>query len=82
MKQKLNGQVLKELLHTLSVEIRDKRQLAGELCLNTRQLDLMASPLFSKEKTNLDLLQYSCLENPRDRRAWRAAVYGVTQCQT
>ena len=23
-------------------------------------------------------LQYSCLENPRDRGAWWAAVYGVT----
>ena len=22
---------------------------------------------------------YSCLENPRDGGAWRAAVYGVTQ---
>jgi len=22
-------------------------------------------------------LQYSCLENPRDRRAWRATVHGV-----
>ena len=26
--------------------------------------------------------QYSCLENPRDRGAWWAAVYGVTQSQT
>ena len=24
-------------------------------------------------------LQYSCLENPMDREAWRAAVYGVTK---
>ena len=24
-------------------------------------------------------LQYSCLENPRDGRAWWAAVYGVSQ---
>ena len=22
-------------------------------------------------------LQYSCLENPRDRGAWRAAIHGV-----
>ena len=28
---------------------------------------------------NGHLLQYSCLENPMDRRAWRAAVYGITQ---
>ena len=27
-------------------------------------------------------LQDSCLENPRDRGAWWAAVYGVTQSQT
>ena len=27
-------------------------------------------------------LQYSCLENPRDRAAWWAAVYGFTQSQT
>ena len=27
-------------------------------------------------------LQYSCLENPRDGRAWWAAVYGVTQSRT
>ena len=28
------------------------------------------------------LLQYSCLENPRDGGAWWAAVYGVAQSQT
>ena len=27
-------------------------------------------------------LQCSCLENPRDRGAWRAAVYGVAQSWT
>ena len=27
-------------------------------------------------------LQYSCLENPRDREAWWAAVYGVAQSWT
>ena len=27
-------------------------------------------------------LQCSCLENPRDKRAWWAAVYGVAQSQT
>ena len=27
-------------------------------------------------------LQCSCLENPRDGGAWRAAVYGVTQSRT
>ena len=27
-------------------------------------------------------LQYSCLENPRDRGAWLAAIYGVAQSRT
>ena len=27
-------------------------------------------------------LQYSCLENTMDRRAWRATVHGVTQSDT
>ena len=27
-------------------------------------------------------LQYSCLENPLDRGAWWAAVYGVAQSRT
>ena len=31
---------------------------------------------------NINLLQCSCLENPRDGGAWWAAVYGVTQSRT
>ena len=27
-------------------------------------------------------LQYFCLENPKDRRAWQATVHGVTKSQT
>ena len=27
-------------------------------------------------------LQYSCLENPMDRGAWRATVHGVTKRRT
>ena len=27
-------------------------------------------------------VQYSCLENPMDRRAWWAAVHGVAKCHT
>ena len=34
------------------------------------------------EKENGNPLQYSCLENPRDRGAWWAAVCGVAQSQT
>ena len=28
---------------------------------------------------NCNLLQYSCLENPMDRRAWWATIDGVTK---
>ena len=28
---------------------------------------------------NVNLLQYTCLENPMDRGAWQAAVHGVTE---
>ena len=31
---------------------------------------------------NSNPLQYSCLENPRDRGAWWAAAYGVAQSRT
>ena len=27
-------------------------------------------------------LQYSCLENPMDREAWRAAIHGVAKSRT
>ena len=31
---------------------------------------------------NDNLFQYSCLENPMDRGAWRATIHGVTQSWT
>ena len=36
----------------------------------------------SPGEENGNPLQYSCLENPRDRGAWWAAIYGVAQSQT
>ena len=41
-----------------------------------------AQPSLSCGEGNGTPLQYSCLENPRDREAWWAAVYGVAQSQT
>ena len=34
------------------------------------------------EKAMAPPLQYSCLENPMDREAWKAAVHGVAEGQT
>ena len=36
----------------------------------------------SPEERNGNPLQYSCLENSMDRRAWRATLYGVVKSQT
>ena len=36
----------------------------------------------SSGEGNGKLLQYSCLENPMERGAWRAIVHGVTKSQT
>ena len=34
------------------------------------------------EERNGSPLQYSCLENPMDNRAWQATVHGVTKSLT
>ena len=47
----------------------------------TEQLDFHFS-LSRIGEGNGNPLQCSCLENPRDRGAWLAAVYGVAQSQT
>ena len=39
-------------------------------------------PLSCIGEGNGNRLQYSCLENPKDRGAWWAAVYGVAQSWT
>ena len=47
----------------------------------TKRLHFHFSFSFIREE-NGNPLQYSCLENPRDGRAWWAAVYGVVKSQT
>ena len=42
----------------------------------------MLSRLVINGEGDGNLLQYSCLENPRDRGAWWATVYGVSQSRT
>ena len=48
----------------------------------TEQLHFHFSLSCTGEGNGNNPLQCSCLENPRDGGAWRAAVYGVTQGRT
>ena len=41
--------------------------------------ELLGQPYIYLGEGNGNPLQYSCLENPRDRGAWWAAVCGVAQ---
>ena len=44
-------------------------------------LPIYPSPCFSFGEGNGTPLQYSCLENPMDGGAWKAAVHGVAKSQ-
>ena len=57
-------------------------QMVKNLPCNVGDLGLI--PGFGKSPGEGDgyPLQYSCLENPMDRGAWRATVYGVTESRT
>ena len=47
-------------------------QKGGDICI----------PMADSGEGNGNPLQYSCLENPMDRGAWRAAVHGIEKSQT
>jgi len=49
---------------------------------DTRDLSLTTGLGRSPEGGHGNPLQYSCLENPKDRGAWQATVHGVTQSWT
>ena len=75
------------LLHVLEItEVRPKTRKvfpcgsAGkESGFNAGDLDLIPGLGRSPGKGKGYLLQYSGLENPMEREAWRAAVHGVTK---
>ena len=56
--------------------------VSKESACNAGDLDLIPGSGRSPGEGNGNPLQYSCLENPRDRGAWWAAVHGVAQSQT
>ena len=53
-----------------------------ESACNAGNLGLIPGSGRSPREGNGNPLQYSCLENPKDRGAWQATVHGVTKSQT
>ena len=53
-----------------------------ECACNTGDPGLIPGLGRSPGEGNDNLLQYSCLENPMDRGAWRATVHGVAKSRT
>ena len=49
---------------------------------DARDVGLIPGSGRSSEGGHGNLLQYSCLENPVDREAWRAPVHSVIKSQT
>ena len=49
---------------------------------NARDTSLIPGLERSPGEGNGNPLQYSCLENPMDRGAWRAIVHGVAKSRT
>ena len=50
--------------------------------INSGDMRLIPGSGRSRGEGNGNPLQYSCLGNPMDRGAWKAAVHGVTQSRT
>ena len=64
---------------------RDKKAFLSDQCKEIEENNGMGKTrdLFNKiREGNGNSLQYSCLENPMDRRAWQATVYGVAKSWT
>ena len=61
--------------------LQDRAKILGNILVLSVLVNLQPSLSFVGEG-NGNQLQCSCLENPRDRAAWWAAVYGVAQSRT
>ena len=53
--------------------------VSKESACNARDLGLIPGSGRAPGEGDSNPLQYSCLENPTDRGAWRATVHGVTK---
>ena len=62
------------------ISFQSQRKAMPKNAQTTAQLH--SSHTLVREKENDNLFQYSCLENPVDSGAWRAAVHRVAQSRT
>ena len=81
------GASASELVPPLSIFLIFWRSFPGgsdskESACNAGDLGLIPGLGRSPGEKNGYPLQYFCLENPMDRGAWQATVYGVTKSQT
>ena len=71
--------VLLTIIHTMGnlggSEVKNMPAKAGDLCS-------IPGSGRSPGEENGNPLQYSCLENPMDRGAWRGTVHGVAKNRT
>ena len=73
----------KHLSITTDIALRFSKWLSGkESACQTGDLGSIPGLGRSPGKGNGSPLQYSCLENPMDRKAWWATVHGVPKSQT
>ena len=68
----------RQILYQLSYQ----GTVGKEFACNAGDPGLIPGPERSPGGEHGNLLQYSCLENLRDSRAWWAAIYGIAQSQT
>ena len=61
-----------------NVVVKNLPANAGDI----RDMGLISGWGRASEEENGNPLQYSCLENPMDRGAWRATVHGLTKSWT
>jgi len=70
------------VIYLIQTEEPGRLQSMGSLELDTTERLHFHFSLSCTGEGNGNPLQCSCLENPRDGRAWWAAVYGVAQSRT
>ena len=68
--------------NTMNIILKALRPKYECLCHNCVIACLISGPRLQLGEGNGTPLQYSCLENPMDRGAWKAAVHGIAEGRT